>query len=92
MGNVPLPTPEELPDDVDTLKRMFIEMMATLHAERRDKEGLKHRIKLLLDRLYGPRTERYHPDQGLLFPEDAQAQDKDAADATSPADADEPEQ
>ena len=69
MGNVPLPTPEQLPDDLETLKRMIVELMATLHAERRDKEDLKHRVKLLLDRLYGPRTERCNPDQLLLFAE-----------------------
>ena len=33
-GNVPLPTPEQLPDDLDTLKRMIVELVVTLHRER----------------------------------------------------------
>ncbi len=81
VGNVPLPTPEQLPNDLDTLKRMLIEVMITLQQERRDKEQLQQRMKLLLNRLYGPRTERYHPDQGLLFPDftqDANAADDEA--------------
>lgn len=79
--NVPLPTPEQLPNDLDTLKRMLIEVMITLQQERRDKDQLQQRMKLLLNRLYGPRTERYHPDQGLLFPDFTQ--DPNATDATN---------
>src|SRR4051794_256954 len=70
-NNVPLPTPEQLPNDLETLKRMLIEMMVTLQQERRDKEQLQQRMRLLLQRLYGPRNERYHPDQGFLFAEAA---------------------
>ena len=61
--NVPLPTPEQLPNDLETLKRMLIEVMVTLHQERREKEQLQQRMKLLLQRLYGPRSERCNPDQ-----------------------------
>jgi transposase len=84
-NDVPLPTPEQLPDDPATLKRMLIEMMTTLHRERRDKEQLQFRMQKLLQRLYGPRTEHFNPDQGLLFPEDAAAQGNDAAGAASAA-------
>jgi transposase len=89
-ANVPLPTPEQLPNDLDTLKRMIVELMATLHEERRDKENLKNRLKLLLDRLYGPRTERCNPDQLLLFAEwaavaDAAASTVNTAAATTEA-------
>lgn len=73
-GNVPLPTPEQLPNDLDTLKRMIVELVATLHRERLDKDALRHRVDLLLQRLYGPRTERVHPDQLLLFAEWAAVQ------------------
>ena len=59
--NVPLPTPEQLPNDLETLKRMLIEVMVTLHQERREKEQLQQRMKLLLQRLYGPRSERCNP-------------------------------
>ena len=86
-SNVPLPTPEQLPNDLDTLKRMIVELAVTLRQERRDKENLKHRLKLLLDRIYGPRTERCNPDQLLLFAEWAveqvQAADGNQAAATT---------
>ena len=90
-GNVPLPTPAQLPDDLDTLKRMIVELVATLHRERLDKDALRHRVNLLLQRLYGPRTERVHPDQLLLFAEWAVAQAPDAAGASSSAALVEPE-
>jgi hypothetical protein len=82
-GNVPLPTPEQLPDDLDTLKRMLIEVMSTLRQERLDKDRLQHRLSLLLQRVYGPRTERINPDQRLLFADWAAAADD--ADATKNA-------
>lgn len=65
--NVPVPRLADLPNDLDTLKRMLIEVVVTLHQERRDKEQLRQRIEQLLQRLYGSRSERYHPDQGFLF-------------------------
>src|SRR5438445_7854920 len=67
IGNVPLPAAEQLPDDPETLKRMILELLATLHQERRDKDELRHRLDLLLRRLYGPRSERFDPNQPLLF-------------------------
>jgi len=79
VANVPVPTPEQLPDDRETLKRMIVELLTTLQQERRDRNELQHRLHLLLQRVYGPRTERYHPDQGLLFSEDAPPQGNDAA-------------
>src|SRR5581483_598261 len=77
--NVAMPTPEQLPDDVATLKRMIIELLATVQEERRDKEALRHRVTLLLQRLYGRRTERVHPEQGWLFPEENSAPGTDPA-------------
>jgi transposase len=62
-------TAEQLPDDIATLKRMILELLASLHERDRDLEGLQHRINLLLRRLYGPRGERFDPNQPLLFPE-----------------------
>jgi transposase len=66
-SNVPLPTFEQLPNDVTTLKHMIVEMAATLRQERLDKEALNHRVHLLIQRLYGSRQERFNPDQLLLF-------------------------
>lgn len=69
VGNVPLPTAEQLPDDPEVLKRMILELLATLQREQHDKQQLRDRLDLLLRRLYGPRSERVNPDQLLLFAE-----------------------
>jgi hypothetical protein len=74
---------EQLPDDAATLKRMVLELLASLLEERRDKEALRHRIDLLLRRLYGPRGERFDPNQPLLFAEMVPSQD--VAEASTPA-------
>src|ERR1700722_5028348 len=71
--DVPLPTLEQLPDDLLTLKGMILELALTLRQERLDKEALRHRVQLLVERLYGKRTERFHPDQPLLFDDVADA-------------------
>jgi len=65
---------KDLPDDVATLKRMLIEREA-LAAEQqafiaqlqREKEGLSHRVALLLHRIYGRGSERIDARQLLLF-------------------------
>jgi hypothetical protein len=75
---------EQLPDDVGTLKRMVLELLASCHEHRRDNEALRHRIELLLRRLYGPRGERFDPNQLLLFAEMTAGQDTTAA-PTEPA-------
>jgi len=67
---VPLPVPEQLPDDLQTLKGMIVELVATLHERDHDMEQLRHRIALLVRRLYGPKSEHFHPDQLLLFGEE----------------------
>jgi transposase len=72
--HVPLPDPEHLPDDLETLKRMVLELLVTLRQERQDKDALRHRLSLLLKRLYGPRSERFDPNQPLLFEEPLQGQ------------------
>ena len=81
-AGLPPTAAEHLPDDVATLKRMVLELLASLHEERHDNEALRHRIHLLLQRLYGPRGERFDPDQPLLFPELAAGQDTHSADRT----------
>lgn len=40
-----------------------------LRQTRHENEQLQHRLDLLLRRLYGPRTERFDPNQPLLIPE-----------------------
>jgi transposase len=78
-----LPTWEQLPDDPATLKHMVLELLATLHQERRDKEALRQRLDQLLRRLYGPRTERVDPNPPL--PLDAAAATADAEPTLAPA-------
>jgi transposase len=67
-------TSEERPDDVATLKGMILELLASLHERDRNIEWMQHRIHLLLRRLYGPRGERFDPNQLLLFVEMAAGQ------------------
>jgi transposase len=79
----PIPA-EHLPDDPATLKRMVMELLGSLHEQRRDNEALRHRLQLLLRRLYGPRGERFDPHQQLLFAEPAAGHDARPA-PTDPA-------
>jgi transposase len=81
-AGLPPITAEQLPDDLGTLKRMVLELLASLQERQRDYEALRHRIDLLLRRLYGPRGERFDPNQPLLFAEMTPSQD--AAEATAP--------
>jgi len=73
--NARLPALEQLPNDPETLKQMVLELLATLHQERLDKDAFRHRLDLLLRRLYGPRGERFDPNQLLLFAQEAASQD-----------------
>jgi transposase len=82
-------TGEQLPDDLATLKRMVLELLASLQERQRDYEALRHQIDLLLRRLYGPRGERFDPNQLLLFAEMVPIQDATVA-STEPATATEP--
>src|SRR5947209_5544897 len=65
----PPPAAAPLPDDVATLQRLVLELLDSLRQHQRDNESLRHRLDLLLRRLYGPRSERFDPDQLLLFAE-----------------------
>src|SRR5947207_5193648 len=86
--NLPPTSPaEHLPDDPAVLKSMILELLATLHDKDRELEGVRHRLDLLLRRLYGPRGERFDPNQPLLFTELAEAPGQDTA--PPPADASE---
>jgi len=62
-------TAEQLPDDPATLKNMILELLNSMQQRDRDHQALQHRLELLLRRLYGPRGERFNPNQRLLFPD-----------------------
>jgi transposase len=68
--------PDHLPDDVRFLKDLIRELMVTLQQQRHDAEQLRQRLDQLLRRLYGPRAERWDPNQPSLFPHGL---DRDAA-------------
>ena len=73
----PLPSPQlaapttpldaPLPDDLDTLKRMVRELLDLLRSRDRELSGVRHRLDQLLRRLYGPKGEKFRPDQPGLF-------------------------
>jgi transposase len=58
-----------LPDDPVILQQMIRELLDVLRRTRHENEQLQHRLDLLLRRLYGPRTERFDPNQPLLIPD-----------------------
>jgi transposase len=64
---IPTVTPVSLPDDPEILKRMVLELLATLAETRHERQQLQERIHLLLQRLYGRKSERFDPNQPLLF-------------------------
>jgi len=59
--------PATLPDDPAVLKSMLAEVLTALRQSQRDNDHLQQRLDQLLRRLYGPRAERYDPNQPLLF-------------------------
>ena len=63
----PIPPDAPLPDDLDTLKRMIRELLDQLRSRDRELEGVRHRLDQLLRRLYGPKSEKFRPDQPSLF-------------------------
>lgn len=58
-----------LPTDVAVLHGMIRELLATHTANQKRIAHLEHRLDQLLKRYYGPRADKIHPDQSLLFEE-----------------------
>jgi transposase len=73
-----------LPDDPALLQQMIRELLDVLRQARRENEQLQHRLDLLLRRLYGPRTERFAPDQPLLIPDAFEPAAPEPADTAPP--------
>ena len=73
-----------LPDDLDILKRMIRELLQLLKSEKHRSEGLQHRLDQLLRRLYGPKGEKFRPDQPGLFELLGEIAAADAAPPPSP--------
>src|SRR5258706_4357931 len=60
---------------------MIRELIDALHQEQREREGVQQRLDLLLRKLYGPKAERFDPNQPWLLPELAPNSAPDAAEA-----------
>ena len=56
-----------LPEDLAVCHGMIRELLASLHSDRKRIAHLEHQLDQLLKRLYGPRADKVHPDQGSLF-------------------------
>jgi transposase len=67
------PVAPPLPDDPVVLKHMILELLDALHKSQHECEGLQQRLDQLLRRLYGPKAERFDPNQPWLLPELATA-------------------
>jgi transposase len=79
------PPAAALPNDPLILQQMIVELLAVLRDTRRQNEELQHRLDLLLRRLYGPRTERFDPNQPLLIPDAFEApESSDTGDTAQP--------
>jgi transposase len=58
-----------LPDDLAVCHAMIRELIDALKKEQHQREGIQQRLDLLLRKLYGPKAERFNPDQPWLLPE-----------------------
>ena len=66
----PSPTPRRrCPTIPSSSSRWSSSCSHVLRQTRHENEQLQHRLDLLLRRLYGPRTERFDPNQPLLIPD-----------------------
>jgi transposase/uncharacterized coiled-coil protein SlyX len=69
MANVAPSLDAPLPSDVALCHTLIRELLATVHEQQRRITHLEHQLDGLLKRLYGPRADRLHPQQGTLFGE-----------------------
>jgi transposase len=74
---MPLPDPALLPDDPAVLKQLVVQLLEELRKEHGARERLEHHIHLLLKRIYGSSSEKFDPQQGVLF--DPQSGDEETA-------------
>jgi transposase len=70
----PVPSAAPLPDDPALLQQMIRELLDALQQSQHECAGLRHRLDQLLRRLYGPKAERFDPNQPWLFPEPTPAE------------------
>jgi transposase len=76
--------PTLLPDDPAVLKELIAQLMEVIAKHAGRVEHLEHQMTLLLRRLYGIKSEKVDPRQGILFDEPA-AEDASTTDETPAA-------
>jgi transposase len=62
-----MPLDAPLPDDLSACQVMIRQLLEMLKDTRHELEGVQHRLDLLLKRVYGPKAERFDPNQPTLF-------------------------
>ncbi len=78
-----VPDITQLPDEPAVLKQLVLQLFAELQKTKAALQRQEHHMHLLLRRLYGGKSEKFDPQQGLLF--DLHADDEaDAAEIASP--------
>ena len=80
---MPLPDPALLPDDVVVLKQLVVQLLEQLRLRDERLQRQEHHIHLLLKRIYGSSSEKFDPQQGMLFDHQADAEEA-AANSPSP--------
>ena len=63
---IPVGADTPLPDDVPVLHAMIRELLDALKKTRHECDGVQQRLDLLLRKLYGPKAERFDPNQPWL--------------------------
>ena len=69
MENAPSITESSLPNNDPLAIPVVQELMGMIKNLQHENEQLKHRLDLLLKRIYGPRADKIDPNQKLLFEE-----------------------
>jgi transposase len=64
---MPLPDPALLPDDPAVLKQLVVQLLEELQKANARLERQEHHMHLLLKRIYGSTSEKFDPQQGVLF-------------------------
>ncbi len=64
---MPLPDPALLPDDPAVLKQLVVQLLEELQKANSRLERQEHHMHLLLKRIYGSTSEKFDPQQGVLF-------------------------
>jgi transposase len=67
MDALPLPDLALLPDDPAVLKQLVVQLLDELQKANARLERQEHHMHLLLKRIYGSTSEKFDPQQGVLF-------------------------